>query len=610
MDSKKGLLSSSFLERLKRSLALRIFSAAALLVLLSSLLTNLFAAYVLFRAIQEDRKVRFRLVENEIKQALREAYFNYSLQSLKGGSPSEIKLLAHKEALDRIREIALRSGAEWVVYVDSKPIAGNPDFLRSRHFVSLKIPFPPFEWTVFLGFPRNILGSALGHYLILYLFSLLTLVLLGIGLSYAVYVRSIRRPLRKLLRELEVLEQKKKLSPVGIWEVDRLVEEINRAFERERKWLQRLAFSEKMSGLGTLAGGYAHEFNNLLQAISGSIQLAELLLKKGETEKALERLDIAKKAIFKGKKISERLLRLTRRPSHEIQEYADLSAVVTNTLETITQGFPKGIKVETHFDSGLLIPLSEEAVQEIVMNLCLNARDAMGREGLLRVEVRREGEKALLVVEDTGPGIPPEIRSRIFEPFFTTKPAGKGTGLGLFVVHQLVTEAGGEILVTDRKGGGARFEIRFPLVRLSLHPRAPSRQEVLQPAFPEKKKALRVLVVDDEESIREGLREYLEMEGCQVATASSAEEALRLLESNNFDFVFCDLYLPEKDGVWLVKEAMARGWRGKMVFITGYAGELMEEVKELIRSGRVEGILRKPFDLSEVRKIISREDGA
>lgn len=588
-------------DKLKKSLALRIFAAFLVFFLLSTLLTNVFAWYVLNDIIKRDQEVRFRLLESEIQSALREIYFDYTLRSIKGGSSSELQLLLRQEAAKRIQEIVDRVGGQFVIFKGKEVVTGKENFLNARGFICRKVVFNPLGWTVYLGVPQKIISQALKPLFFLYFGFLLLFISLGMCFSYLVYNRGIRRPICKVMRELEDSQERLRLSPTGIREIDRLVERVNQALEKERRLLQSLAFSEKMNALGTLAGGYAHEFNNLLQAVSGNLRLAQMWLERGNVKEARNRLEAAEKAALRGKQISDRILRLARKDLARREEFSEVSTAVRNTLEALRQGLPKGLRLEIQTEPGLFTSLTEDHIQEIVMNLCLNARDAMGEEGVLRVETRREGEKVLIVVEDSGPGIPEDIRSRIFEPFFTTKPPGRGTGLGLFVVHQLVTEAGGEIRVLDRSGGGTRFEILLP----GCEP--PPEKETVRESKPEGKLLRRrVLVVDDEAPIREGLREFLELEGLYAETAGSAEEALQKLREKTFDFLFVDLYMPEKDGIWLVKRAREEGWSGRIVLITGFAGELSEEARDLVRFGEVVEVLRKPFDLTAVRQIFLR----
>ncbi len=193
-----------------------------------------------------------------------------------------------------------------------------------------------------------------------------------------------------------------------------------------------------------------------------------------------------------------------------------------------------------------------------------------------------------------------ETKRRIFDPFFTTKEPGKGTGLGLYAVYQLTDLAGGRIEVDSRSGRGTRFRISFP--KVELPPPAEKAKESCYIAFG--RKPLRILVVDDEKEILENFHELLLEEGHTVDLASSAEETLPLLKEKSFDLVFVDLAMPGKGGAWLIKEILKIESIPRIIVMTGFAGKMTEEVKELERYGEIHRILWKPFDWKYIKEIL------
>jgi PAS domain S-box-containing protein len=217
---------------------------------------------------------------------------------------------------------------------------------------------------------------------------------------------------------------------------------------------------QRMESVGTLAGGLAHDVNNILFAIGGHAYL--LRAQCGTTPDALEELDQIDAAITRARNLTTKLLMFVRGGSPE-RHRVQVNEIVTETLRMLSGSLGAGVEVETSLDPDLPTIFAEGGgVQQILMNFCVNARDAMDSVGRLRISTGRENGFVRLDVEDTGPGIPDAIRSRIFEPFFTTK-SERGTGLGLSVVYGLVKNYGGTVTAGNAPGGGARFTVRLPV---------------------------------------------------------------------------------------------------------------------------------------------------
>jgi PAS domain S-box-containing protein len=218
---------------------------------------------------------------------------------------------------------------------------------------------------------------------------------------------------------------------------------------------------QRMESVGTLAGGLAHDVNNILFAIGGHAYL--LRAQNVMTPEALAELDQIDAAIARARNLTTKLLTFVRGGSPE-RHRVQVNDIVTETLRMLSGSLGAGVEVETSLDPHLPSVLADGGgVQQIVMNFCVNASDAMDAAGRLRVSTVRESGFVRLDVEDSGPGIPDAIRSRIFEPFFTTK-SERGTGLGLSVVYGLVKNYGGAVTAGNAPGGGARFTVRLPVI--------------------------------------------------------------------------------------------------------------------------------------------------
>jgi PAS domain S-box-containing protein len=231
----------------------------------------------------------------------------------------------------------------------------------------------------------------------------------------------------------------------------------------QRRWEEQLARSEKLSALGKLAMGMAHDFNNLLQAILGH---AQLIAAEPTPERLAKGLSIIEQAVRDGVETVGRIKRYARRESESRPEPVDLRDVVRQVVEIAWPRWAHsgrtGAAIRVHQDLQPVPPVSARGAElrEVLMNLVLNSVDAMPQGGIIRLTTRREGEWAVLVVSDTGVGIPPELRRRIFEPFFTTKETG--TGLGLSIVSGIISSYGGSIAVEAEPGRGTTLTIRLP----------------------------------------------------------------------------------------------------------------------------------------------------
>ncbi len=364
---------------------------------------------------------------------------------------------------------------------------------------------------------------------------------------------------------------------------------VKRDVTREVELQQQLTQSQKLEAIGRLAGGIAHDFNNLLQALINQIQLVRSQARKPDRVEELSRQ--LEQQVNHGASLTRQLLLFSRRETSK-PERLDLNAVVHDATTMLRRLIRANIRLDIELSAR---PLPVEAdrgqLDQVLMNLTVNASDAMPDGGRLTIRTGSEGSSGWLIVEDTGHGIPPELRDRIFEPFFTTKGPGKGTGLGLSVVHGIVAKHGGHVEVESATGGGTRFKVTIPRGGSGKLPAA-------EPADPpralEAGRGERILLVEDEAAAREGLGEILTGLGYTVVAAASGQEVGSLPDEPAFDLLLADLMLPGLGGPAIAAALKGRWPALKVILMSGYAED------ETVRSGVEAGTLRflqKPFDV-------------
>jgi PAS domain S-box-containing protein len=336
--------------------------------------------------------------------------------------------------------------------------------------------------------------------------------------------------------------------------------------------------SQKMDAVGQLTGGVAHDFNNLLMAVLGSL---ELLRKRLPDDPAHLRLvDNAIMGAKRGATLTQRMLAFARRQDLDARplDAAQLVRSMTDLLER-TLGADAEIRVE--IPAALSQAVTDENQLELaLLNLCVNARDAMQRGGHIVIAAREEqvdlrhasglapGHYICLSVTDTGEGMSKETMARATEPFFTTKGVGKGTGLGLSMVHGMAEQMGGRLVLSSKLGEGTTAEIWLPAVPGAHRQQGVATEAEKSQTAPRK---LKVLAVDDDRLVLFNTVAMLEDLGHEAVEAGSGEEALQLLRSQSFDLVITDQSMPKMTGVQLM-EAIARDWPElPMVLATGYA---------------------------------------
>ena len=344
------------------------------------------------------------------------------------------------------------------------------------------------------------------------------------------------------------------------------LEATQRALEAQHTLEARLRQAEKMEAIGHLTGGIAHDFNNILASIIGYAQLGQTRPASISGEKMQSYLQQIHKAGLRGRDLIAQLLAFSRGSETLPQRLAPAQAA-EETLHLLRATLPATLHIdltgETHLPE---ISLNPVQFHQILMNLCINSRDATAGNGCLRIDLARvdigipvacdschrefSGAHVRISVSDDGPGIDPELRRRIFDPFFTTKAMGKGTGLGLSVVHGIVHAQGGHLRVRDRPGGGCLFEIFLPAQDiLPVQPAGTTTPatdgESLPPAH--------IALVDDDMTVASFLREMLELEGCRVRVFANGRDALETLQdpAAAFDIVISDQIMEGLTGIEL-----------------------------------------------------------
>ena len=371
--------------------------------------------------------------------------------------------------------------------------------------------------------------------------------------------------------------------------------------ERQRELFER---GQRLRALGQMAGGIAHDLNQALAVVTGYAELAiDDLWQLPNTAATRGFLETVTQAAMQGSDSVKRLLTFARQQDQGPIERVDVAQVVEDTARFTapqwrdrTQAEGRPVVLETQVEPGLRVRGWATALREALMNLVLNAVDAMPDGGTIVVSARREGDLALVEVADSGFGMPPSVQEHIFEPFYTTK-GELGTGLGLAMVFGIVERHGGEIAVRSVPGEGTTFSLRLPLD-------ADGASSALSPTVPTSVLPIRVLVVDDEPQLARMLAAMLARDRHDVEVATSGEEAVTQLEAGGYDVVISDLSMGSGMNGWQLAEEVARRWPDTHVVLASGWGAGIGEQEARERS--VDGVLAKPYRLDDVRTVLGR----
>jgi PAS domain S-box-containing protein len=387
---------------------------------------------------------------------------------------------------------------------------------------------------------------------------------------------------------------------------------IIRDITENKKLQQQLEQAQKMEALGTLAGGVAHDFNNILAVITGYLELSlDDLPKDSLVRQNIEQVLIA---ASRGKELVDQILTFSRMGTQE-RKPLKLSIVIKEVLKLLRSSLPATIEIRQDITAVPdIVTADPTQMQQVVVNLCTNAAHAMRKEGgLLKVELHKvyldeesaaaynylvSGPYLRLVVSDTGHGIDPAIIKRIFEPYFTTKKKGEGTGMGLAVIHGIVKSHGGEITVYSEKGRGTTFHVLLPAAR---EPETVQIGGLQEPAATGGKE--RILFVDDEMGLVEVGQKILEKLGYTVAAENSSVAALEIFRTapDRFDLVITDLTMPNMTGIQLTRELQNIRPGIPVIICTGFSESITEKQ---IKGLGIRKLLIKPINKAILAKTI------
>jgi PAS domain S-box-containing protein len=386
--------------------------------------------------------------------------------------------------------------------------------------------------------------------------------------------------------------------------------------ERRRAELEaQLRQAQKMEAIGHLTGGIAHDFNNLLTSIMGYVTLAAERSSGGDGKLA-SYLEQANLSCARARDLIQQMLMFSRGRRGEPRPLV-LAPLLRDSIRLLRSSFPSTITLMADLDNDAPpVVLDPVQLEQVLMNLAINARDATRASGEIRIAVRPAGSVALvctscrknvdgdmveLVVADDGPGIPPDVRERMFEPFFTTKEVGQGSGMGLATVHGIVHEHGGHIVVESAPGKGATFRVLLPALQTSS---VVARTRIEGDSFPRATLAGRLAIIDDEASVAGFMQELLANWDLQATVFADARSALDAIKAgSNFDLVITDQTMPRMTGIEFAIAARALRPELPIVLYTGYSEQIAAADAE--RSG-VAAVIRKPIDPSALLATLNR----
>lgn len=427
-----------------------------------------------------------------------------------------------------------------------------------------------------------------------------------------ILARYLSRPLHKLTEGAKQITNGELDNPIQVettGELANLTVAFNQMLEslKEREQLMNeLRQAQKMEAIGTLAGGIAHDFNNILSAIFGFTEISMLKVDKKSME--YQNLSQVLTAADRAKDLVASILTFSRQSSTEKKAIL-IAPVIKEVLKLLRATLPAGIEIQQQIsmDTGS-VTANPVQIHQIVMNLCTNAFHAMGSDrGILDVRLEelkidarqagiipglQAGEYLLFTVSDTGKGMDSELIERIFDPFFTTKDPGKGTGMGLSVVHGIVTECGGSVTVESTINKGTTFSLYFPVVE-----KFGTSDDVIPTSLTHKGSG-QILLVDDEISLVQSGQQMLEYLGYTVTAMTSSPDAYQLFvkEPSKFDVIITDQAMPSMQGTELACKILAIRPDIPIILCTGYSAAITEKsIKEI----GIQNLIMKPLSIEK-----------
>lgn len=486
--------------------------------------------------------------------------------------------------------------------------------LEGKHVIAFFNRMPDAGWTAVLSVPADELREP-GKHAALLLSALMAAILAGALFVARHYARLTVAPIQQLQHDARALGEGQRVSALrsGLVEVDAvstaLVEASEQVREAKANLEQRVAEAvdaaeraqrallqaQKLEALGRLTGGVAHDFNNVLQTLSASLQMMEI---NPDPEKTRARVSACLRAVSRATALVAQMRTFGRMHTDSLTTMA-VSDAIASVTPMLQSAVPAAVRLELDVSDALWSARFDAVQFELaLLNLVINARDATPGGGTIRVTARNEhtdarsdslpaGDYIRIAVEDTGEGMPRDVLQRAVEPFFTTKPVDKGTGLGLAQVYGFATQSGGTLVLDSAPGEGTRAIIYLPRdTSQAEHAAAPAVQAPTSPTGSGK-----VLFVEDDELVHESVSSLLRQAGFEVFDAHSADQALDILFAGTVpDVVFSDIKMPGRDGTELAREIHQRFPTLPVVLATGYTSQALDiDVR----------LLAKPYSTAE-----------
>ena len=376
---------------------------------------------------------------------------------------------------------------------------------------------------------------------------------------------------------------------------------------KSRQLQAELLHSNKLEAVGQLASGVAHDINNVLAAITGNLTVARLD-KNLQVDSVDDLLGYAEQAAFRGADVVRRLLTFSMKADFELSP-CGANDIIRRLSDLVTHTFDASIRFRKDLDrSEPVVNVQSSAIEQVLLNLYVNSRDAMPDGGVIKTSTRIVRELSspddwvMISVADTGAGVPEELVGRIFEPYVTTKESDKGTGLGLSVSYRVVTQHGGKLRYKKRQEGGSEFQILLPLATSTKTSTAPPKtceehSDICQT----------ILIVDDEPAVRDAAQRILQLKGFQTLVAAGGAEAIAVISENPLaiDTVLLDLTMPGMSGREVMSVIRSRWPQLRVVLCSGY---LMDERSDSngadMRTNPPDGSISKPYSSSELVSVL------
>lgn len=412
---------------------------------------------------------------------------------------------------------------------------------------------------------------------------------------------------RTYLRNIEVMNAAAKAEEAAAHaeQAERHVAELNRYIAEQKRIREQFSQIEKMSALGELASGVAHDFNNTLAGILGR---AQLLLETQNPEKIQSGLHIIIKTAKDGAKTVRRIQDFARqRRDHDFQMVdvrqllVDVAEITRPRWKNRAEAANVHISMDLMCGDGVAVMGDESELREVLVNLLFNAVDAMPDGGTLTMMAKEVADTVEISVHDTGTGMNEETRLRVFDPFFTTKDE-MGMGLGLAVSYGIIRRHEATVDVVSQVGVGTTFRLRFPIAKLSTATQM-VRGLPMRDTTPVNSSSPRILVVDDEEYVRDILRDVLKKEGCEAVVARNGYQALSFFEKQQFDAVFTDVGMPGMNGWELSRAVRQRNANVPIAIITGWGEAVGSQERQ---AAQVDWVLTKPFDTTQIADLADK----